>query len=279
MIYQYAINIAEIININQRKELMNIISKERITRANRYYLDKDKTRCIVAELLLRFILMIQYDLEGDQIKFGYTPYGKPFLEAYTDIFFNISHSGDWVVCAVGDAIIGVDVEKKSGADLSQIYRIFSKREIHHLQQTVGDEQADLFYRIWTLKESFVKNIGEGINYPFDQFSFEFKEEKICQYEDDNVTFYMLIKSNMNRYECMTSKSRSYTRATGRDCDSWSKVNDDFYFVSEKLNEMHWYALCCNCSQSNVVNHVEAVTFDELKKFFEKKEMDEEKINE
>lgn len=225
MIYQYAINIGEIVNTDQLKELMNYISKERLVRVHKYYFEKDKIRCIIGEILLRFILKKHYGIENSEIKFQYSQYGKPYLELYENIYFNLSHSGDWVVCAVGNVPIGVDIEKKE-ENFPQIYKFFSKKEILQLHQTAKDNQADLFYRIWTLKESFVKNIGEGLNHSFKKFSFDFYDKDINFFQNDII-------------------------------------NNDFYFISEQLDEMYWYALCTKCNQHNIMNNIEIVTMKDF----------------
>lgn len=226
MIHQYAVNIAEIKNSIQLRELMNDLSKERAVRVHKYYFEKDKIRCIIAETLLRYILKKQFGIDNSQIKFKYSQYGKPFLAFDENIHFNLSHSGDWVVCAVDTYPIGVDVEKKKELYSTDVYSFFSKKEIELLHDTSKDEQMDLFYRIWTLKESFVKAIGQGLNYSFDKFAFDFCDNKICFFQNDIV-------------------------------------NNDFQFTSVKLDEVHWYALCKKHNQHDIMNKIERVTIKEL----------------
>lgn len=36
-----------------------------------------------------------------------TETGKPYLRLHPELFFNISHSGDWIACALGDAPVGL----------------------------------------------------------------------------------------------------------------------------------------------------------------------------
>ncbi|MCL0028295.1 hypothetical protein M1M88_01070 [Peptococcaceae bacterium] len=38
-------------------------------------------------------------------------YGKPFLKNTNDLYFNVSHSGEWVVCAIHHHPIGIDIEQ------------------------------------------------------------------------------------------------------------------------------------------------------------------------
>ena len=83
--------------------------------------------------------------------------GKPYIEncAY---HFNISHSGDWLLLAVGDAPVGADIEKITKIRPKTVEKFFSKIE----QDRVEKEGKNAFFEIWTQKESYVKYTGEGM---------------------------------------------------------------------------------------------------------------------
>ncbi len=81
-------------------------------------------------------------------------HGKPFFE--NGPFFNISHSGRYVVMAVANAEIGVDIEENRVRDLSSITRIFNEAEAK-----VAKEHQD-FYYLWCAKESLIKCMGVTI---------------------------------------------------------------------------------------------------------------------
>lgn len=226
MVYQYAVNIGAISDLENIQGLMDKISEERKQKIERYYFLKDKLRCLFAEALLRFALWERFNLEGEKIKFEYSKYGKPFLKEEKSVFFNISHSGDWVVCSVGNSAIGTDVEKIKKNKLPMSHTCFSKKEIDILKSLPLEEQTDLFYRIWTLKESFVKYIGKGLSYPLDSFSFSFKNQNIR----------LINKETENPYIC---------------------------FYSNKLDNMHWYALCVNREEYLKLSNIKIVTAADL----------------
>ena len=94
-----------------------------------------------------------------------------------DIYFNISHSGEWVICAISDCELGVDVEKIQKNIPNWIY-IFSEAEQQMIRKWNGLERAELFYKFWTLKESYIKAVGLGLNMPMNSFSIQLLDNQI-----------------------------------------------------------------------------------------------------
>ncbi|HEY4289638.1 MAG TPA: 4'-phosphopantetheinyl transferase superfamily protein [Puia sp.] len=85
---------------------------------------------------------------------------KPFLDK--NIYFNISHSGRYVGCAIStDIEVGLDIEQKR-ADINRtdFPAIFSDNELHYLD--LARDKADSFCNLWTRKESVIKANGKGI---------------------------------------------------------------------------------------------------------------------
>lgn len=87
--------------------------------------------------------------------------------------FNLSHSGSYVMCAVStipSARVGCDMEKigRSRPDLAK--RFFCPSEYAAIcRGGTGEEQANLFFRYWVLKESFLKATGKGMALPMNAF--------------------------------------------------------------------------------------------------------------
>jgi len=138
---------------------------------------------INTRIFMRRVLS-QYVEKGPKtIEFDLNPHGKPFLRQ-SDIQFNLSHSRQWAVLAVGiNCELGIDVESisdgRSTLNIAQHY--FHADEIEELEklQTVDDQQ-DYFFRLWTLKESFLKALGTGISTGLDKVNFNIKDrEKIA----------------------------------------------------------------------------------------------------
>ena len=98
--------------------------------------------------------------------------GKPFFPAYPDFHYNISHSGDYVVCAYSAQPIGIDIQQipdKARRVSSIAGHFFSDREIAALQDLPDFEMRRLFTRFWTSRESYIKLTGRGLAEPFKSF--------------------------------------------------------------------------------------------------------------
>ncbi len=169
MIALYAVNISAVPSYAAVAAMRTAVSEARQARIERYRFDADKIRCLSAELLLRSALAAEYGLSSSQIHIAAGENGKPQL-ADSKIRFNLSHSGEWVICAVGQTEIGADVEEIRETNFRTVAESFSAAEQALLEHTAADAQTDLFYRIWTLKESYVKYRGTGLLESFSDFT-------------------------------------------------------------------------------------------------------------
>lgn len=135
--------------------------------------------------------------------------GKPFIADKENIFFNISHSGDYVVCAVSDREIGIDIEKRAKARMEVAGRFFHKREVLALNALADDERNNLFYDYWSVKESFLKYIGTGLARPLDSFLVQFSAGSISLYEEEK-------KLSLNVHPCLVDSG--YACYVCSECD-------------------------------------------------------------
>ena len=81
--------------------------------------------------------------------------GKPYFA--NGPYFNISHSGKYVLMVVSTAEIGVDIEEIKNKDMSSLVRIFNEAEAKMIK-----EHSD-FYYLWCAKESLIKCIGSSVS--------------------------------------------------------------------------------------------------------------------
>lgn len=144
-------------------------SEERRLRADRVASGKNRRLLLGAEILLRHALS-DVGFGGEAPEFVYGANGKPYLKDCGDVYFNLSHSGEYVLCALSDREVGCDIEKLRKADVKLAKRYFCPEEYDHIL-SAGDEarQRELFFRYWTLKESFIKTTGQGLHLPLNAF--------------------------------------------------------------------------------------------------------------
>ena len=89
-------------------------------------------------------------------------YGKPYLAEYPEIHFNISHSGEWAVCALASMPCGVDIqERRSIRSRRMVERTMNAREQRQIQE--AEDGTGEFIKLWTYKESCIKLSGEGFH--------------------------------------------------------------------------------------------------------------------
>ena len=164
-------------------------SPERQKKADGYRFEKDRRLSLGVEMLLRYGLR-EANVPYDRLRIKTNDAGKPVF-TNADLHFNVSHAEDWAICAISDAEIGCDIEKIRSADLRIAQRFFCPEEYHHIiEQASAVEQDLLFYRYWTLKESFIKATGLGMQLPFNAFRIELGERiRVSQSVDQREYFF------------------------------------------------------------------------------------------
>jgi phosphopantetheine--protein transferase-like protein len=85
-----------------------------------------------------------------------------------------------IVCAVArETVLGIDIEELiPKPPLSIAKHFFTRIEAAAVAQCPADNQASLFYRLWTLKEAYLKAIGTGLSQPLDGIEFQFCSDTI-----------------------------------------------------------------------------------------------------
>lgn len=113
--------------------------------------------------------------------YEYGEQGKPQIVNFPKKF-NLSHSGDYVVCAVGDGEVGADIQKWVPYKERTAERFFAPTEWKLLQELPASQRTELFYRLWSRKEAYGKYTGQGIGSAVgEDFSDEqnWQEKQIC----------------------------------------------------------------------------------------------------
>lgn len=123
--------------------------------------------------LLKTGLMELYGLEisVSDSAIGRGRHGKPYLIGHPEIHFNISHCEGLAVCGFCETELGLDVEYIQPYRENVVRKVLSEREKEAFGKMAVEEKAEYFFRLWTLKESYVKAVGCGITVPLSEIEF------------------------------------------------------------------------------------------------------------
>lgn len=133
------------------------VSESRLKKSNRYFKQKDKKLCIGVDILLNHALE-KIGINNPIIDTH--RYGKPYLKNYSSIQFNLAHSEDYVICAVSDTPVGVDIECIHDIDLDVAKNYFDSDEYEYI---LNSNNINAFFELWVLKESYMKMTGLGFS--------------------------------------------------------------------------------------------------------------------
>lgn len=168
--------------------LINFLDHDEGNRINRYLRWEDAQRALIGKILIRSLISDRYGIKNQEIYFSKNKFGKPYFKCVKDFHFNISHSGQWIVYAIDNSPIGIDVEEINDMDLKIADRFFSKEEQRDLMQQDKKSRLDYFFDLWTLKESYIKAEGKGLSIPLDSFSIR-KSDRTISLEGSSRSYY------------------------------------------------------------------------------------------
>lgn len=135
-----------------------VLSTNERERAARFRFDEHRARFMRGRAALRTILARYTGADPAGIAFEYNRFGKPELAGGTGLKFNTSHSAGRQLVAVAGREVGVDVERvRSGFRFEDIVKRFLLPE-----EAAGVSSAEMFFRVWTRREAFLKATGQGL---------------------------------------------------------------------------------------------------------------------
>lgn len=161
-------------------QLNSLLSEKEQLRFERYRPLTKKAEFIASRLLLRHLLKTYTECDISQIEAIPDDMGRPFwIEngEKIDLFFSLSHTKNMICCALShNKEIGCDIEslqpRKYQEKLTE--QVFSKKEQAFYKELPTATRSEFFYRSWTLKESFIKALGQGLRIPLTSLSFTYR---------------------------------------------------------------------------------------------------------
>lgn len=131
---------------HHKNDLLKNLDEKQREKAFAFKNEIDQIRSMASSYLIN-------QLSNETLLFNKT--GKPYFEKGP--YFNVSHSGKYIVMAVSEREIGVDIEENVDRNMSSLIRIFNEAEAKMIK-----EHADFFF-LWCAKESLIKCLGGSIS--------------------------------------------------------------------------------------------------------------------
>lgn len=172
-------------------ELQAWLSEDEVAKTQRYIKQDSREQGVMVRGYLRALLSLHADVHPSEWRFEYGDKGKPRLSQAqfdrTGLYFNLSHSGDWLLVGICKQPIdneidrrqalefGVDIERcRTSTNIHAILsHYFSELEKEALLALPEAEQRQRFFDLWALKESYIKAKGLGLALSLKSFAFDF----------------------------------------------------------------------------------------------------------
>lgn len=165
------------------QDYMALLSAPERAQLAKFHFARDRHRYLLTRACIRTVLSRYAEVAPAQWEFVPGAYGRPRIAnqggEIGSLSFNISHTAGLILVGVTrGGELGVDVESLAArpAHLEIARSYFAPDECELLRATPPLSRAEMFFRIWTLKESYVKARGFGLAMPLDRFSFRIQSQ-------------------------------------------------------------------------------------------------------
>ncbi|XP_045766193.1 L-aminoadipate-semialdehyde dehydrogenase-phosphopantetheinyl transferase [Maniola jurtina] len=225
------------------------IQPEEKQRISRFVFQDDAKSSLIGRLMLRKFVHTSTLLEYQNVCFGRDDRGKPYLSGIGDVpvNFNISHQGDYVVLGgTNGKNIGIDlmkIEPPANKNIQEFFRIMKRQFSDHEWKTIyaypnESEQIACFYRMWCLKESYVKNIGLGITVALNEISFNIKSElKVGEITADTKLYVKnCLKEDWHFEETLLDEKHAVAVSFEDDKEKNDSINYEFLSYDDLVKE-------------------------------------------
>ena len=151
-------------SLEKIERLRSVLSPDEKKKASYFKFENKQHAYIVSQAVLRILISAYLNTEAAEVILVASKKGKPFLINDPSLYFNISNSHELCVFAFSrDAELGIDIEKiRELPDIDQLIEknLTCRETSYFLKNPVL--KLPLFFQFWTLKESYLKAIGEGM---------------------------------------------------------------------------------------------------------------------
>lgn len=167
---------------NKFNEFLNLLPNDQSERNRRFVRWQDRHSHLLGRMLLKTGLEMHGFKESCLGDLNYCKFNRPYLKDNID--FNISHSGCYVICAIGEEVkLGIDVEKIYGVEFKDFKKVMTSEQWEEINHSECPSRA--FFQYWTIKESVIKADGRGLSIPLQEL--HVKENMVVY---DNSTWHL-----------------------------------------------------------------------------------------
>lgn len=150
------------------EDYAHLIAPARLQQLRRFRPD-DQLRSLCGDLLVLKALTACALIPPTPLQYAVSEHGKPFLPDFPDFHFNVSHSGNWVICATGHVPVGIDIQQERPVKPA-LFRALSSHEQAFLHTLPDRKRQAAFFDLWCLKEAYCKATGMGLLVPLRSFT-------------------------------------------------------------------------------------------------------------
>ena len=169
-------------NLGREACALNWLDSDELHRFHRYQTNEGRRQFALCRSALRASLVNTLGCNNEDLRFSDSRQSKPVATVSGKLIqheFNVSHSHRHALIALSaKGKVGIDVEERVVRhDMDgEIAEVFSPLERETLSNTSGENKVQMFFRLWTIKESLIKAIGKGFR--LDTSTFTIPEQLI-----------------------------------------------------------------------------------------------------
>jgi len=174
------------------QQYLSLLSPELQEKNMRYTQWKDRMANLFGKLLLADALERSGYVSDCMKAINYNSYGRPYIDDGID--FNLSHSGNYVICAIGRKLrLGVDIEEIKPVHFDEFSEVMTATQWQEIKQSGNPLRT--FYSYWAIKESVIKADTRGMSISLDKIIIG-TDQATCE----NSTWF-LTNININEQYC------------------------------------------------------------------------------
>lgn len=147
------------------REILSFLDKHEQEKILKFHRWQDAERSLLGNLIIRATICDMFQVKNSDLEVFRNEMGKPYINNMPQVFFNISHSGHWVVGAFDSFPVGVDIEQIKALDLNMGKSMLAANDYEEMLKIEAPNQLKYFYKCWTMGESYQKMLGSGVTLP------------------------------------------------------------------------------------------------------------------